>query len=51
VQRATLIPGGSESLVYTTLSGSIGVLIPFASNEVKKNKCEMMMKISRLQFG
>ncbi|CAF1963976.1 unnamed protein product [Rotaria magnacalcarata] len=33
VQRATLIPGGSESLVYTTLSGSIGVLIPFASNE------------------
>jgi splicing factor 3B subunit 3 len=34
VQRATLIPGGSESLVYTTLSGSIGVLIPFSSNEV-----------------
>lgn len=33
VQRATLIPGGSESLVYTTLSGSIGVLLPFASNE------------------
>jgi len=34
VQRATLIPGGFESLVYTTLSGSIGVLLPFASNEV-----------------
>jgi len=33
VQRATLIPGGSESLVYTTMSGSIGVLVPFASNE------------------
>ncbi|UJR26130.1 hypothetical protein I4U23_007475 [Adineta vaga] len=33
VQRTTLIPGGSESIVYTTLSGSIGVLIPFASNE------------------
>lgn len=33
VQRATLIPGGFESLVYTTLSGSIGVLLPFSSNE------------------
>lgn len=50
VQRATLIPGGFESLVYTTLSGSIGVLLPFASNEVNI-MCEMMMKIiSRLQF-
>jgi splicing factor 3B subunit 3 len=45
VQRATLIPGGFESLVYTTLSGSIGVLLPFASNEVKKPMCEMMIKI------
>ena len=36
VQRATLIPGGFESLVYTTLSGSIGVLLPFASNEVSQ---------------
>ncbi|CAF4471175.1 unnamed protein product, partial [Didymodactylos carnosus] len=33
VQRATLIPGGSESLVYTTLSGTIGVLVPFSSHE------------------
>eukprot|EP00912_Choanoflagellata_sp_UC4_P002262 UC4_evm2s1433 len=33
IQRATLIPGGSESLVYTTLSGSIGVLVPFTSKE------------------
>lgn len=50
VQRATLIPGGFESLVYMTLSGSIGVLLPFASNEVKF-MCEMMMKSnSRLQF-
>ncbi len=38
VQRATLIPGGFESLVYTTLSGSIGVLLPFASNEVKNKR-------------
>lgn len=33
LQKATLIPGGSESLVYTTLSGSIGVLVPFTSRE------------------
>jgi splicing factor 3B subunit 3 len=32
-QRATLIPGGSESLVYTTLSGTVGVLVPFTSHE------------------
>ncbi|XP_064640228.1 splicing factor 3B subunit 3 [Lineus longissimus] len=33
VQKATLIPGGSESLVYTTLSGGIGMLVPFTSHE------------------
>lgn len=34
LQRTTLIPGGSESLVYTTLSGGVGMLVPFTSNEV-----------------
>lgn len=34
LQRATLIPGGSESLVYTTLSGAVGMLVPFTSHEV-----------------
>ena len=33
LQKATLIPGGSESLVYTTLSGGIGMLLPFTSHE------------------
>ncbi|RZF39376.1 hypothetical protein LSTR_LSTR000897 [Laodelphax striatellus] len=33
LQKATLIPGSSESLVYTTLSGSVGVLVPFSSHE------------------
>ncbi|VEL19402.1 unnamed protein product [Protopolystoma xenopodis] len=31
--KATLIPGGSEGLVYTTLSGGLGILVPFASRE------------------
>lgn len=35
LQKATLIPGGSESLVYTTLSGGIGMLVPFTSHEVR----------------
>lgn len=35
LQKTTLIPGGSESLVYTTLSGGIGILVPFTSHEVK----------------
>ena len=34
LQKTTLIPGGSESLVYTTLSGAIGMLVPFTSPEV-----------------
>lgn len=34
LQKTTLIPGGSESLVYTTLSGGVGMLVPFTSNEV-----------------
>ena len=34
LQKATLIPGGSESLVYTTLSGGVGMLVPFTSHEV-----------------
>ncbi|XP_045893114.1 splicing factor 3B subunit 3-like [Micropterus dolomieu] len=33
LQKTTLIPGGSESLVYTTLSGGIGILVPFTSHE------------------
>nr|CAB3266003.1 splicing factor 3B subunit 3 [Phallusia mammillata] len=33
LQKTTLIPGGSESLVYTTLSGGIGMLVPFTSHE------------------
>ena len=33
IQKATLIPGGSESIVYTTLSGAIGMLVPFTSHE------------------
>ncbi|XP_054165050.1 splicing factor 3B subunit 3-like isoform X2 [Oppia nitens] len=33
MQRATLIPGLSEALIYTTISGTIGVLVPFTSHE------------------
>ncbi|TNN71119.1 Splicing factor 3B subunit 3 [Liparis tanakae] len=33
LQKTTLIPGGSESMVYTTLSGGIGILVPFTSHE------------------
>jgi len=33
LQRTTLIPGLSECLLYTTISGSIGVFVPFSSHE------------------
>ena len=34
LHKCSLIPGGSELLVYTTLSGGIGMLVPFSSREV-----------------
>ncbi len=34
MQKVSLIPGGNDALVYTTLSGTIGILVPFSSNEV-----------------
>ena len=37
LQKAVLIPGGSESLVYTTLSGGVGMLVPFTSREVRND--------------
>jgi len=33
LQKVTLVPGGAESLVYSTMMGTIGALIPFASRE------------------
>lgn len=32
-QKANLIPGGNDSLVFTTLSGTVGMLVPFTSHE------------------
>ena len=34
LQKTTLVPGGSECIVYTTMSGGVGILVPFASKEV-----------------
>lgn len=33
LQKSSLIAGGSEALVYTTLAGTVGVLVPFTSHE------------------
>lgn len=33
LSKASLIPGFSEALVYTTISGAVGVLVPFTSHE------------------
>ena len=34
LHKTTLIPGGSELLVYTTLSGTVGIMVLFTSREV-----------------
>lgn len=33
LHKTTLIPGGSEVIVYTTLSGAVGMMVPFTSRE------------------
>ena len=48
LQKATLIPGGSESLVYTTLSGGIGMLVPFTSHEVRELHCHMFHALAEI---
>ena len=45
LQKAVLIPGGSESLVYTTLSGGVGMLVPFTSREVSNNPSSFIFKL------
>lgn len=35
LHKTTLIPGGSEVIVYTTLSGTVGIMVPFTSREVR----------------
>lgn len=34
LQKASLVPGSDDSLIYTTISGSIGMLVPFISRDV-----------------
>lgn len=34
LRRTTLVPGGAEVLLYTTINGSIGALLPFKSRWV-----------------
>eukprot|EP00118_Oscarella_pearsei_P025484 m.308260 g.308260 ORF g.308260 m.308260 type:complete len:1220 (+) comp43647_c0_seq1:82-3741(+) len=33
LQKTALIPGGSEAVVYTTISGGVGIFVPFSSRE------------------
>ncbi|KAI6230100.1 hypothetical protein M3Y99_01100900 [Aphelenchoides fujianensis] len=33
IQRSSLVPGADDSLVYTTISGGIGMLVPFLSRD------------------
>lgn len=34
LQKTTLVPGGAEVLLYSTINGSIGALLPFKSRSV-----------------
>lgn len=43
LQKASLVPGSDDSLVYTTISGSIGMLVPFISRDVSSLKVLMIL--------
>lgn len=34
LQKTSIVPGSDDALVYTTISGSIGMLVPFLSRDV-----------------
>ena len=44
LSKSALIPGGSDSLVYTTLSGSVGKP---NRNQLQKNLTECQQKLPR----
>uniref|UniRef100_A0A1I7WT95 CPSF_A domain-containing protein n=1 Tax=Heterorhabditis bacteriophora TaxID=37862 RepID=A0A1I7WT95_HETBA len=33
LQKTSLVPGASECVIYTTIGGAIGILVPFISKE------------------
>ena len=47
IQKATMVSGASEALIYTTLSGSIAMLVPFSSmtDHAFFQQLEMHMRI------
>lgn len=46
LKKTTLVPGGTEVIVYSTVMGSIGVFIPFSSKEDEEffSTLEMQMR-------
>lgn len=34
LQKTSLVPGASDCIIYTTIGGSIGILVPFISKDV-----------------
>ena len=43
LHKTTLIPGGSELLVYTTLSGTVGMMVPFTSRDVRLHSIQYVI--------
>lgn len=34
IQKTSLVPGSDDGLIYSTISGAIGMLVPFLSRDV-----------------
>lgn len=38
IQKTSLVPGSDDGLIYTTIGGSIGMMVPFLSKDVSGTK-------------
>ncbi|KAK6043444.1 hypothetical protein COOONC_19051 [Cooperia oncophora] len=37
LQKTSLVPGANECVIYTTIGGAIGILVPFISKDVSSH--------------
>jgi hypothetical protein len=47
----SIVPGADDSLIYTTLSGAVGMLVPFLSRDVSFIKSQFLCFISVVSKG
>ncbi|VDO22795.1 unnamed protein product [Haemonchus placei] len=50
LQKTSLVPGANECVIYTTIGGAIGILVPFISKDVSNGDCSEFFPHSSRQL-